>query len=156
MSYRLIQQTKILFSIALIIVLSTVCAHAAEYMSVKKDGVNIRSGPDTKKEVRWEVFKNFPLKVLKHQGKWMQVQDFEGDNGWIFATLLTKQKSVIVKVKSANLRIGPGKNYESVASVKYGVVFKPLKKEGDWVKVKHEDGTTGWVFKTLIWPNDPF
>ncbi len=126
---------------------------AAEYVSVNKDGVNIRSGPDTKKEILWEVFKDFPLQILKRDGKWAQTKDFEGDTGWIYSPLLSKQKKVIVKVEIANIRTGPGKNYEQVATAKYGVVFTPTETEGDWTKVSHEDGTRGWIYKKLIWPN---
>jgi SH3-like domain-containing protein len=131
----------------------TVSASAAEYVSVKKDGVNIRSGPDTKQEVLWEVFKNFPLKVLQRKGKWAQVVDFEGDKGWIYSPLLSKKKTLIVKVNMANMRVGAGKDYEIMASVKYGVVFTPLEKEAEWVKVKHEDGTSGWIYEKILWPN---
>ncbi len=131
-------------------------ALAAEYISVKKDGVNIRSGPSTNKEILWEVFKDFPLEIIKRQKDWIQAKDFEGDQGWIYATLVSKKKRAIVKVNTANMRIGPAKNYELVATVKYGVVFTPLEKEGDWIKVKHEDGTTGWIFKKLLWPSNPF
>lgn len=125
---------------------------AAEYASVKKDGVNIRSGPDTKQEILWEVFKDFPLKVLKYENRWAHVVDFEGDKGWVYAPLLSKQKTVIVKVKTANMRVGPGKDYEILATVKYGVVFKPEDKEGDWLKITHEDGTSGWIYESLLWP----
>ena len=131
----------------------SVSASAAEYVSVKKDGVNIRSGPDTKQEILWEVFKKFPLKVIKRQGKWAQVVDFEGDKGWIFSPLLSKKKTLIVKVNTANMRVGAGKDYEIMAAVKYGVVFTPLEKEGDWIKVKHEDGTSGWIYEKILWPN---
>ena len=129
-------------------------AGAAEYVIANKDGVNIRSAPNTKAEILWEVFKNFPLQVLKREGQWTQAVDFEGDKGWIYDPLLSKEKMVIVKVDAANMRIGAGTNYEIVATVKYGVVFKPLEKDGEWVKVQHKDGTTGWLHETLIWPND--
>ncbi|MCK5436780.1 MAG: SH3 domain-containing protein [Desulfobulbaceae bacterium] len=125
---------------------------AAEYISVKKDGVNIRSGPNTNTEILWEVFKDFPLQVLERKGKWIRIRDFEGDKGWIYSQLASKTKTVIVKVKTANMRVGPGKNYEIMATVKYGVVFKPVGKDGSWIKLSHEDGTTGWMFNTLIWP----
>lgn len=128
---------------------------ANEYVTVKKDGVNIRSKPTTKSEVLWEVFKDFPLQVINHKGDWLETKDFEGDTGWIYKTLVDNEKRVIVKVNTANMRIGPGKNYELVATVKYGVVFTPLAKESDWIKVKHEDGTTGWIYKDLLWPSDP-
>ena len=139
-----------------VILLHTSSVSAAEFLSVTKDGVNIRSGPDTNKEILWEVFKDLPLEVIKRQGEWIQTKDFEGDTGWIFKSLVTNNKRAIVKVNTANMRIGPGKNYELVATVKYGVVFTPLEKEGDWIKVKHDDGTIGWIFKNLLWPSNPF
>jgi SH3-like domain-containing protein len=132
--------------------LMTTAAHGAQYVSVSKDGVNMRSGPDTKQEILWEVFKGFPLKVLELKGKWVHVVDFEGDKGWIYSPLLSKKKTVIVTANVVNMRVGPGKDYEIMASVKYGVVFTPIDREGDWVQVKHEDGTSGWIYKKLLWP----
>ncbi|MFA7383670.1 MAG: SH3 domain-containing protein [Desulfurivibrionaceae bacterium] len=126
---------------------------ATEYVSVLKDGANIRSGPDTNKEILWTVFKGFPLKVSERKGKWALVEDFEGDKGWIANELIAKEKTVIVKATTANLRAGAGKDYEIVAEVKQGVVFKSLTTEGDWNKVKHADGTTGWILGKLLWPN---
>ena len=130
----------------------SVPSFAAEYISVKKDGVNIRSGPATNTEILWEVFKDFPLEVLKRKGKWIQIRDFEGDKGWIYNQLISNAKTVIVKVKTANMRVGAGKNYEIMATVKYGVVFKPVDKDGHWIKVSHDDGTNGWMYDTLLWP----
>lgn len=141
-------------SVCLITLTFTVPTFAAEYVSVKKDGVNIRSGPDTKQEILWEVFKDFPLKVLKRENKWVHVVDFEGDKGWIYGPLLSKKRTAIVKVKTANMRVGPGKDYEILATVKYGVVFKSKEREEDWLKVTHEDGTNGWIYDKLIWPAD--
>jgi len=138
----------------LVLLLPAAGAAAADYASVSKDGVNIRSGPDNNKEVLWEVFKGFPLQILERQGKWAQVVDFEGDKGWIYAPLLSKTRTVIVKGKDVNLRVGPSTNYEVVATVKYGVVFVPQGREGAWVKVRHADGTVGWLHESLLWPAD--
>jgi SH3-like domain-containing protein len=151
-----LQRTQLIlfFIIPLLVVFYSTATSAAQYVSVKKDGVNIRSGPATKEEVLWEVFQDFPLKVLEEKGKWTQTVDFEGDKGWVYSQLLSDKKTVIVRVKTANMRIGPGTNYEIVATVKYGVVFKLGKVEDDWVEVSHEDGTNGWLYKDLLWPSD--
>lgn len=127
---------------------------AAEYVSVNKDGANIRSGPDTTKDLLWEVYKDFPLQVIKRQKDWAQIKDFEGDQGWIFSNLISKEKRVIVKANSVNMRSEPKKDAKVVATVKYGVVFTPLEKKGEWLKVKHEDGTSGWISRSLVWPSD--
>lgn len=128
-------------------------AGAAEYMSVAKNGANIRSGPSANAETLWEVGKGYPLAVLQQQDRWSQVVDFEGAKGWIVTLLLSDQKSVIVKGRDINLRVGPGVSYEPVAMVKYGVIFTPLEREGDWLKVKHADGTVGWLHDSLFWPS---
>ena len=127
---------------------------AADYVSVSRDGSNIRSGPDSKKDLLWEVYKDFPLQVIKRQKSWLQIKDFEGDQGWIYANLVSKEKRVIVKANSANLRSEPKKESQAVATVKYGVTFTPLEKKGAWLKVKHEDGTSGWISNSLVWPPD--
>lgn len=142
---------SILFSAALFLLAST--AIADEYASVVKDGANIRSGPNTSSEILWTVFKGFPLQVISRQDKWAEVVDFEGDKGWIATFLLSDQKTVIVKGDSVNMRVGAGIDYEIMAEVKHGVVFKPLETEGEWLKVQHADGTTGWIASRLLWPN---
>ncbi|MBA3013806.1 MAG: SH3 domain-containing protein [Desulfobulbaceae bacterium] len=128
--------------------------HAAEYVSVNKDGANIRSGPDTKNDLLWEVYKDFPLQVIKRQKDWAQIKDFDGDQGWIFINLISKDKRVIVKANSVNMRSEPNTDAKVVATVKYGVVFTPIEKKGPWLKVKHEDGTSGWISSSLVWPSD--
>ena len=130
---------------------------AAEYVSIKKNGVNVRSGPSTEEQVRWEVFKAFPLKVLKREKDWANCLDFEGDKGWVHENLLSNKKTVIVKKKKINLRDSPSTANDSriIAVVKYGVVFKAIAKKGDWLKVRHQDTTEGWVHRDLIWPSDP-
>jgi SH3-like domain-containing protein len=140
---------------ALFILSLTVAGHAAEYVSVKKDAVNIRSGPSTKHKILWEVFQNFPLKVLKQEGKWIYVEDYEEDRGWIYETLVTDKKMVIIKVDTANMRSGPGTDNPVVATVKKGVVFEPLEMNDDWVKLRYKDEITGWMHNSLLWPKKP-
>ncbi len=129
-----------------------VTGHAAEYVSVDHDGIRIRSGPSTDHEIYWEVFKDYPLQVLDRKEKWIHVEDFEGDTGWIYGTLVNKKDTVIVKVNKANIRVGPGTNYERTATALYGVVFTPHKEKGDWTQISHSDETKGWIYKDLIWP----
>jgi len=141
--------------VAFFILILTAPVQAAEYVSVKKDGVNIRSGPSTSDKVVWQVFESFPLKVVERKGQWAHVEDFEGDNGWIYETLLSSQKTVIVKVDTANMRAGSSTDDPVIATVKKGVVFDVVQMKGDWVKVNYKDELTGWMHNSLIWPDNP-
>jgi len=139
---------------ALALLFALPAAAAAEYVSIQREKVNIRSGPSTDHEILWKIFHGFPLQVTERRGKWARVVDFEGDRGWIFTPLLSKDKRVIVRVNTANMRTGPGTNYEVMATVRYGVIFEPVERRRDWIKVKHADGTTGWISEQLLWPAD--
>lgn len=142
--------------VTLLIVSLPSAPFAAEYVSVKKDGVNIRSGPGTDHNVVWQVFESFPLKILQRDGKWVSVVDNQGDKGWIYSPLVTSRKTVIVNVETGNMRSGPSTNENIIAEVKKGVVFEAREKMGDWIKVRYKDGLTGWMHNSLLWPANPF
>jgi SH3-like domain-containing protein len=131
--------------------MSTASLLAAEFVSVVKDGVNLRSGPDTKYEVLFQLPKGYPLKVLSRKGKWIKVSDYENDRGWIYAGLVSKNRYVIVKVKEGNVRSGPGTNFDKIGKVSRDVILKSTERKGDWLKVVHPQ-LTGWVHKQLVWP----
>jgi len=48
---------------------------------------------------------------------------------------------------SVNLRKGPGTSYKVVGNLKKGTSLKILEANGDWLRVRLEDGSTGWVSK---------
>jgi SH3-like domain-containing protein len=55
---------------------------------VKKDSCNVRSGPGTDTDIRFTVDKGVPFKVLKKEGKWINVVHADGDDGWIHQSLV--------------------------------------------------------------------
>ena len=84
-------------------------AHA---LCVKVAEANLRSGPGTKYEKTWEVFKYMPFKRLSTKGNWYKVQDVDGDKHWIYRKLIEEQfDCAVVKVDKANIRNGPGTHF---------------------------------------------
>jgi SH3-like domain-containing protein len=144
----------------LIFTFFTVCMFTAlahgQMLSVDGENVNLRSGPGTKYQVKWEYGKGFPLKVISKKGDWVKVTDFENDSGWIYKPLLSKKGHMIVKAfkdknKRVNIRSGPGTHYKVVGKAYYGVVFETLEQQNGWAKVRHESGLVGWIKRTLVW-----
>ena len=128
-------------------------AMAEEYVSVTKDNVNVRTAPNTQSQVYMELFAGYPLKVLKKDGDWLQISDFEGDTGWIHQSLVGKNNTVIINAsKSVNMRAEPNTNSAVVADVERGVIMTKLEENGKWLKLKHSSGTIGWIYKPLLWP----
>ncbi len=126
---------------------------AAEFLTVSKDNVNVRKGPGTQNPVVMELFEGWPVKVLSQKGEWYEIVDYENDKGWIHSSLVRENDTVIVNVnKTGNMRSGPGKKNPVVAEVERGVVLTKLASKDKWIKVKHSQGTVGWIYQTLLWP----
>lgn len=140
--------TTLLFAFSL---LPSLCL--AQTVSVKTDNVNVRSGPGTEFPVSMELFQGYPLNVMETKGEWLKVSDFENDTGWIFSSLVTPGNTVIVNGKeSINMRSKPDTTSAIVATVDRGVVLTKVSTEGKWVKVRHSQGTIGWIYSPLLWP----
>lgn len=125
-------------------------------VSIAGDNVNMRAGPGTNYRVMWELGKGYPLTVLKKNGNWYRVRDFEGTIGWVHGDLTSSDPYVVVKVhknsaKRINIRSGPGTKYRIVAKAHYGVVLKTVRHKHGWVEVAHEKGVRGWVKRNLVW-----
>jgi SH3-like domain-containing protein len=146
----------ILITITCVLFFCLPLAVSARMVSVSGEDVNLRSGPGTNYSIKWKYGSGLPLKVVKQQGDWIKVEDFENDNGWLHKDLVSETGHMVVKVNKdknikINIRSGPGTNYKIVGKAYYGVVFKTIKQQKGWAQVKHESGITGWVKRSLLW-----
>lgn len=136
----------------ILVFLASFC-FAGEFVSIIKDGVNVRSGPSTEDEVLWEFFKDYPVEILQRRGDWAQVRDVDDDKGWVYSSLLDNKKTVIVKVETANMRSGPSTSDKIIGTAAKGVVFTPLEQRGSWIKLRYNDDITCWIYNTLLFPD---
>lgn len=125
-------------------------------VSIKYDNINLRTGPGTHYRVIYKLGAGFPLIVLKRQGNWLRVKDFENTIGWVHKDLTIHNPHMIVKAnrkskKLINIRSGPGNSHTVVGKAYYGVVFSTMEQRNGWVRVKHKTGLKGWVERSLLW-----
>jgi len=124
---------------------------AREMVSIAGAEVNMRSGPGTRHDAVWALARGYPLVVTGRQGKWLKVRDFEDDQGWVYRSLTDRTPHHVVKVKVANLRRSPSTRAAIVGKALYGDVLRTLERRGQWIKVRHEAGITGWIARRLAW-----
>jgi len=67
------------------------------FVSLKFDKVNVRRGPSVKHQVAW-VFarKGLPVEIIAEFEHWRRVRDSEGEEGWVYFSLLTGKRTVLV------------------------------------------------------------
>ncbi len=142
------------FIFILVLFFLIIFSNYSHALCVNVPEANLRSGPGTKFEKTWEVFKYMPFHKLTLKGNWYKVKDVDGDIHWIYKKLVTdKFRCAVVKVDKANVRSGPGTGYSKNSlspALKYDS-FKVIKIKPSWVKAVDEFGDTGWIFRKLLW-----
>lgn len=128
----------------------------AKTVSIQGDQVSLRQAPEKSSRVLWELNNGFPVTVVKKQGDWVNIKDFENDSGWVHKSLISSKHNVIVKAnkneeQAINIRSSPTTNSTIIGNAFYGVVFSVVEKKDGWVKVKHDSGLIGWIKADLLW-----
>ncbi len=142
---------KIIITAMIVSMIMPGLVFAQQRLSVTVSIANMRSGPGTKNDVLWQVEKFHPFEIVKKEGDWYKVKDFENDEAWIHKSLLGNVKGVITIKEKCNVRSGSTKKSQIVFTVEKGVPFKVIAKKGDWVKIEHAEGDVGWIYKPLLW-----
>jgi SH3-like domain-containing protein len=69
----------------------------SRFVTVKADKANVRAGPGKRYPVRWVfVQPGIPVEILAEYENWRQIRDWEGQEGWMHAAMLSRRRSVIV------------------------------------------------------------
>jgi SH3-like domain-containing protein len=124
----------------------------AEIVAVSVHTAELRSNPSSPHSyVILDAPRYYPLSVRGSENGYFRVKDFEGRDGWIKKSLVQNIPTVVVDVDQANLRSGPGTNFPVVFQVYRGVAFKVIGSKEGWLQVEHENGESGWIFKSLTW-----
>jgi len=119
--------------------------------STKAPIAKIRSGPGVEYDELWTVEKYYPVVVIDESETWYFFRDFEGDQGWIYKTLLDHTPSVITRKNGCGVRSGPGKTDEILFTVEAAIPFKILDHKEKWIQVEHSDGDRGWIHQHCVW-----
>lgn len=94
-----------------------------------------------------------PLKLTgKHDGSWLEVQDYSGRVGWVRSSEVSRKlQCVVVKVDRSGLRSGPGKEFPLDSTAMRGASFLDLGGEDGWTRVQDADGHVAWINLDHLW-----
>ncbi|MCJ2181151.1 SH3 domain-containing protein [Novosphingobium sp. 1949] len=68
------------------------------WASIDTDVANMRVGPGNTFRIDWVYRRlHLPVKVLRREGPWRQVEDPDGARGWIRDVLLSRQRGAMVR-----------------------------------------------------------
>jgi SH3-like domain-containing protein len=93
-----------------------------------------------------------PLEQVVVLDNWVKVRDVSGKLFWIEKRQLSSKRFVIVTVPLAAVRRNPDDAAEVVFKATQQLGLEWLESTGTgWVKVRHEDGSAGYLKSTEVW-----
>ena len=123
------------------------------FLSLKKDEVNLRQGPSFEYPIKLIYKKKYlPVIILDKSGPWKKIKDFENNTGWIHTVLLSKKKSAINIKNNSVLYKKPTIFSKPIAKLETGRLVLIKKCKVKWCKITSGD-YEGWIFKNTLWGN---
>ena len=121
------------------------------FMSLRSQIANVRTGPDQDYPIRWQFEqRGLPLKIIDTFLNWKQISDWQGDEGWIFASHLSARRTVMVLDNQQTLYAGPDSNSRVIAQVEERVIGDLQSCSQEWCYVAIES-YEGWIRRDGLW-----
>ncbi|OEF98937.1 hypothetical protein BHF71_03120 [Vulcanibacillus modesticaldus] len=142
----------------------------SEFVTIKANTLNVRSGPSTEYSIIGKLKKGEQVEIIDIEQAWYKIK-FNKQIGWIASEYASKntltvsskntiqdkennkeQKIVVVSPEILNLRSGPGLNYEVVAKLLKNDFLVVDDSKGEWLHVAKATNpeVNGWVAKWLV------
>lgn len=125
------------------------------FASLRADEVNMRTGPGVRYPIEW-VFRRraVPVEIVAEFGTWRRVRDWQGAEGWIHESMLSRVRTVIVRGGIQPLRVAPDASAGTVARVEADVTGRLIGCQDHWCEV--EIGAyRGWLRRGQFWGVGP-
>lgn len=127
-------------------------AGAAEFRSVQDAAAVLYDAPSRAAKPMFVVQRHYPLEVIVHLEAWVKVRDQAGALTWIEKKSLGEKRMLLVTAASAEARARPedGAPVSFAAAQNVALELVEVAPNG-WLRVRHADGSTGFMRATLVW-----
>jgi SH3-like domain-containing protein len=123
---------------------------AENFLSLKKNKVNVRYGPSFDSDIKFVYKKiHLPVKQIDKKENFRRIIDYKNNSGWIHISQLKKSNSVIT-TNDKILFKKPTSFAKPIAQIKKGRLLVLEKCKKNWCKIK-SDNFEGWIKTNDIW-----
>jgi len=134
------------------LVTATGSAHALDYVSVADSSAILYDAPSTKAKKIFVVNRYLPLEQVVSLDDWVKVRDSSGSLAWIEKHALSSKRFVTVITPLATVYEAAKEDAPVAFNADQQVALEWLESlSNGWVKVRHPDGTAGYVRATEVW-----
>ena len=120
------------------------------FLSLKKNKVNVRYGPNFKSDVKYVYKKiNLPIKQIDKKENFRRIIDLKNNSGWIHISQLKSSISLIT-LKEKILFKKPSLFSKPIIKIQRGRLLIVKKCIDSWCKI-HTENYSGWIQNKDIW-----
>jgi SH3-like domain-containing protein len=132
------------------------------FVSLKADKVNLRAGPTRDNDVTWVFTRaGLPVEITAESENWRKIRDSEGTEGWVYHSLLSSRRTVLVSPWSKNndslpLYDSGDRSARVSAQLQPGVLGSVKSCDKKWCRI-FGDGFDGYIEQERLWgvyPNE--
>lgn len=125
------------------------------FASIAKEKAFVRTGPGKKYPIKWVIEKaDIPVEIILEFDVWRKIRDIDGQEGWVFKTLLSGERTAYVTgevpVSLYGSKYINDEFSKSIARLEPLVLVKVEACEGDACYVDAQ-GFKGWIARKSIW-----
>ena len=132
------------------------------FVSLKADKVNLRAGPTRDHDVTWVFTRaGLPVEITAESENWRRIRDSEGTEGWVYHSLLSSRRTVLVSPWSKKDETFPlyqsgDSNSRVAAQLQPGVLGSVKSCDKKWCRIFGER-FDGYIEQERLWgvyPNE--
>ncbi len=132
------------------VLLAGTAAGAAEFVSVAEPAI-LYDANSLKAKKLYVATRYLPLQQLVLLENWVKARDAAGKMFWIEKRKLSRKRYVVVTAREAIVRQSWSSSAPLAFRAERQVGLEWLGNVGSWVKVRHRDGSTGFIRNTDVW-----
>lgn len=126
-------------------------AFALDYRSVSVPRGVMYDAPSANGKKLFVVSQFYPVEVIVDLGAWVKVRDKTGELAWIESKNLVTKRTVLATDR-ADVRESADPSSSVVFRVDKDVALELVETGSNgWIKVRHRDGSTGFVMANQVW-----
>ncbi len=136
---------------SMLLLVASQAASAFDFVSVAEPAI-LYDANSLKAKKLFVATRYLPLEQIVVLDNWVKVRDNSGKLFWIEKRQLSSKRYVMVTAPAAAVRRSPDDDAAVVFTATQQLGLEWLGNTGSgWVKVRHEDGTTGYVKSGDVW-----
>ncbi|QLQ24311.1 MAG: SH3 domain-containing protein [Dechloromonas sp.] len=123
-----------------------------DFRSVEVPVAILYDSPSQKGKKLYLIRSQTPVEVVVRVEGWFKVRDAEGTMAWVEARNVGERRTLVVTAPRAEIRQSDKADAPVVSELDKWVVVDFLEPAAPgWARVRHRDGTTGYVRSTQVW-----